>query len=720
MKEQLVAAIERYEAQSETRGDLATNREEALKRYLGKPLGNEIEGRSTVVSRDTFDTIEWIKPQIAEIFCGGDQVVLFSPRGPEDVQAAEQETAYVNHVIQDKNNWFTIFLGWMHDAFLQRNGYVKAWWDESEDRTKEKYGPLTEDELTLLLQDESIKVVEQEQTVFVEQEQTVFGFTVTIERTKKYGCVKLCNIPPENVSTDQAARSLMLDDPTCNFVGYGELKTISQLRAQGFEVPDDISDSGSSDTSIEGVTRELGNAARSDEESEEPSMRKVWVRECWVRFDYDEDGRGELRHVIIVGTTILLNEEADQGLLVALCPTPLPHQHHGLSLYDAVNDLELIKTALLRGSLDNVYLANNGRYGVDEDKVNLDDMLVSRPGGLVRTKGSPLESIAPLNHSTNGQVAIPMLDYADRIKQQRTGINEQSQGLDSNTINKNTPFATTNALMTAAQQRIKFIARIFAETGVKSLFHLVHALTLKHSRQQELIELRNQWVPVDPRSWAKRKDMQISVGLGAGDKSQQIMFLDSVLQKQMLAVQAGLSSPPKIYNALKRLTQLGGYKDPNEFWDDPATTPPKPPQPNPEVEKEKVKAEAQMQLEQGKGQLQIALADRQAQHEGQLEQMRASLKQQEMQANFQLQASNDQRDAERELMRAQYQAQMDQQKLAMEQWAKQLQFDMEKYKADLQSATQLQIAELNARVSVANKAADIEKAKESEAAVGQN
>jgi hypothetical protein len=316
----------------------------------------------------------------------------------------------------------------------------------------------------------------------------------------------------------------------------------------------------------------------------------------------------------------------------------------------------------------------------------------------------------PFNHSTSGQTTIPMLEYMDRVIMKRTGVNEQSQGLDSNTINKNTPYATTAALMSAAQQRIRFIARIFAETGVKSLFQVVHAVTLHNTRKEEIIRLRNKWIPVDPRQWKKRQDMQISVGLGAGDKNQQIAFLKDTLQIQGMVGPQGLSKPAQVYNTLKRLTQAAGFKDPNEFWTDPSQEKPQPAGPPPEVLAEQAKVQGQMQVEQMRG----AQAEKEKQIDAQVtmavEQMKSHLKQQELESNLKLQASNDARDSERERMRAQYEAIIEQQKIEQDRWNQQLAAEMEKYKADLQSATQLQIAEMNAKVTLTAKAADHQQA----------
>lgn len=689
--ETLLAAIERFESVSE-HDNVSEDRVKALDYYLGNPLGNEIDGRSQVVSRDVWDTVEWIKPQLADIFCSGDEVVSFAPTGPEDVEAAEQETEFINHVITQKNDWFTIWYAWSHDALLQKTGYVLAYWDEGENRQKEKYKGLTDDEFALLLSDESAVPVAHEQLA---DELGMPVHDVTIERVKRYGCVKLVNIAPENVLVSTNSRGLNLQDKSLDFLEYWQHKTLSELREDGFDVDDDLTDGGDSSGDWEDALRDDNNPFRNNDEESSPATRRVKVRNVWIRYDDDEDGKAELRRVVVVGKTILENEECDLVTLAALCPCPLPHQHTGLSLADAVSDLQLIKTALLRLSLDNQYLAVNGRHLIDVNTVNMDDLLVSRPGGVVRNNGPVNTAIAPLHHPTNGDANIGMMEYVDRIQQKRTGVNEQSQGLDPNSL-QNKTLGAAQIYQTAAQQRIKFIARIFAETGVRNLFQVVHALTLKHTRQQEMIRLRNRWIPVDPRLWASRSDMQISVALGSGDKPQQMMFLEGILQKQILGVQHGLCTMPQVYNTLKKMTELGGYKDVDSFWTDPSTQPPQPPQTPPEVLAEQAKAQAQLAIEQAKGQSTM-----------QVEELRAQLKLRELQANLQLQASNDQRDAEREQMRALMDAELEKQRLALEEWKAQLQAQVQVYQTDANNAAKLQTAGLQADTATTGKAMDI-------------
>ncbi len=717
---ELVAAIEQQESTSATRSLVQEERDEALDRYFGRPMGNEVEGRSQVVSRQVWDTVEWLMPQLADIFTSGEEIVSFSPRGKEDVKQAEQETDYVNHLITQRNNWFEIWYNWTHDALIQKNGYVKVYWDDAEDKTMERYQGLTQEEYTRLAQDDGIAFIEAKQEPAIGPDgMPVILWSCEVERTKPRNVVKVENVPPENVRVSQNARGLSLQDPRLPFVQHIEKKSISDLRNEGFDVPDDINDTDTA-TEIDLSTRFEDVPFRdTDGEESDPSMRMVTVRHTWIRCDFDGDGRAELRDVIVVGSTILQNEDTDCVNLVALCPTPLPHTHTGLSVADAIIDLEKIMTALLRGALDNQYLANNGRYGVSES-VNLDDMLDSRAGGIVRVngKGNPGEHIFPLTHPTTGNVAVPMMEYIDKIRERRTGISEQTQGLNPQALNNQAGAAANAALLSASQQRIKFIARIFAETGIKSLFQLVHQLTLQNSRQQEIVELRGEWVPVNPRQWFKRNDMVISVALGAGDRVQQLAYLSQQRMMQMEAIQFKLVSPSNIYNTLARMTKAAGYKDPSEFWTDPAQVkqpeagpdgqpvPPKPgsewpPAPPPEA------VQIEQMRQQGDAQ------KLQATQHGDIQKFHAeqATKQRESQMNLELQASNDMRDQQRqaeadarsheiEVMKEQNKRAIEEMKIASEERKAQLSAEVELRKAEMVRLTALETAELSRKTAL--------------------
>jgi hypothetical protein len=133
---------------------LSEERARAMDYYLGR-MDEDMppeQGRSRAVSTDVADVIEGLMPQLMDIFAGSDEVVKFEPVGPQDVEAAGQETDYVNHVFMQQNPGFMVLYSFIKDALLSKVGIVKVWWEEREEETRETYYDLTEDQFALMAQ----------------------------------------------------------------------------------------------------------------------------------------------------------------------------------------------------------------------------------------------------------------------------------------------------------------------------------------------------------------------------------------------------------------------------------------------------------------------------------------------------------------------------------------------------------------------------------------
>jgi hypothetical protein len=325
---------------------------------------------------------------------------------------------------------------------------------------------------------------------------------------------------------------------------------------------------------------------RSAADSANRAMREVWITECYIRCDWDGDGIAERRKVTVAGSgqEILDNEPWDGPLpFVSLTPIIMPHRFFGLSVADLVMDLQLIKSTIVRQILDNLYLSNNGRHVISE-QVNLDDMMTARPGGIVRLKNGALPGqghIVPLDTPMVAAQAFPMLEYLDGVRENRTGVTRYMQGIDADSLNKTA--TGISQIMTAAQQRVELIARVFAETGVKDLFRKILELVNRHQSAPRIIRLRNRWVPMDPRQWTTQMDVSIAVGLGTGNKDQTLIHLRSLLEIQVQAIrmQGGVDGPlvrlENVYNTLAKLVENAGLKSADAYFTDPAQRPPAPP-----------------------------------------------------------------------------------------------------------------------------------------------
>lgn len=637
----LLTALERLESSAELADESETERLTALGRYRGENLRPAPEGRSQVTDRTVWEVVESVKPQLLKLFLSGDEVVRFEPRGPEDIEGAAQESAAVNFVITQKNPAFHLFSGWAHDGLLHRVGYCKAYVEEADEIERETYRGLSQEELAFIVADREVDIVEQAMSVDAMGAPTM---DVVVERKTTNSYVRIVNVPPESVLVHSDHTEVSLSK--CAFVQHRTRKTISELRESGFDVPDDINDNAyEREDFIDDYRREFTDMTSSEDgEEADPTMRQVLVRESWVRLDKDGDGIASLYHTVVIGKTLLLCEDADHVPIIAWCPIPQPHMHRGYSLHDEVKEIQDIKQSLIRSVLDNLYLSNNGRFAVDPNRVSLDDFLVSRPGGLVRTEGDPAGAILPLFQPFSPGPAMQMAEYMDVQRELRTGIPRVQQGqLDP--LSQNKTATGISQVFAAGQQRIELIARYFAE-GVKELCAVVHQLLSKHSKRPLVLSIQQQFVAVDPRQWAKRTDLSISVGLGSGNRFEQTQFLQQILSLMFgPAGPLGLTDPSKVYNALSKLTTAVGFKNPEEFWNNPKNSgPPQPPPPDPKMIEMQQKAQieqAKMQLDAQSEQARVAIererlamdrykADLDAQIKLYIEQLKAGIQQEQV------------------------------------------------------------------------------------------
>ena len=533
-------AIVRYEVQQALGyydTEFSQDRIEAMDYYLGEPFGNEQSDRSQVVSTEVFDTIEHIMPSLMRIFTQSDEYVRFVPHGPEDVGVAEQASDYCNWIINNDNRGFEIMHNWFKDALILKLGVVKFYWDEKTNVDTEEYEGLNEQELTLLLADEEVEVTEQDERTVGEDlflpDGTVVPapvlYDIKVKRTKTDGSVVIENVPPEEFLISNRAKSL--DD--AHFVAHRSEMSVSDLVAMGYDQDEVERYAGASDleTSEERTSRFEDLEATPSFDSADPSMRSVLVTECFIRSDYDGDGIAEFRRVLTIGDGchILENEQCDHLPFAILSPILMPHRAVGRSVAELIMDVQLIKSTLMRQLLDNIYNTNNARVVAVEGQVNLDDLRLNRPGGIVRTRTAG--AVQPLQVPEVSRSVFPALAYMDSVREQRTGISKQSMGLDADALQSTTAMAVA-AMQAASQGKIEMIARVFAETGVRSLFRGILHLVTKYQNKAKMIRLNNNFVPIDPRHGEHMYDVQINVGLGTTQRDQQLATLFQIAAKR--------------------------------------------------------------------------------------------------------------------------------------------------------------------------------------------
>ena len=547
---------------------LTPERSKATDYYWGRPLGNEEQGRSQVVDTTVRDTVQGMLPSLLRIFLGSERTVEFRPKGPEDEAAARQKTDYVGYIVREDNDGFLQFTSAFIDAMVRKLGVFKWWWEKKTRETGHQYEGLTEEDITLLEMEEGVTLNVTAAYSVTEVSGSPVLYNAEVTRVVDESRARFEAIPPEEFLFTPSARSR--DDAL--LLGHRRELRRSDLLAMGYD-EDDLKDIGAFEHSItqneEAQARQVDSSALMETESDTFDPKYLYI-EAFVR-------RGSSwRKYCTLGPAFRIMNGKGKGEAVdeppfGLLPCVLePHTIVGQSIADLTMDLQRINSAVLRGTIDSLGMSIMPRVGVDQYNVELQDLQNHELGGVIRTKGPPGNVLMEFGHSFVGKDTLPFLQHMNEVRENRTGQTKAAAGLDADALQSSTKAAVA-ATLTASQQRIEMLARVFAETGIKDLFRGLLKLVIEHQDQARVVRLRNEYVPVDPRAWDSNIDVTIHVGLGVGMPEEKMQALLAISQKQESIMQSLGPVNPLVNlgqygNTLRRMVELVGFVNADEFF----------------------------------------------------------------------------------------------------------------------------------------------------------
>lgn len=578
-------------------GDIKTDRDTVMDYYHAEKKGvlaHPGAGRSSVVMPTVREHVEAVVPSIMDVFVSSPQAVRFEPETPADIDAAAQETAYLNYVFYRQNDGYSILQTAIKDGLLSKNGYIKFFWEQP--------APLTTtltnlDDIALAGLGAMDKV-----EILEISEPDEEGFIAARVARELPGKISISNPAPENMKVSSDARNQDLQN--VRFVAEHTQRTVSDLVMEWPEREEEIRMLAmESDDEERGGMRTRRN--QSDEDPYQPhdkGTQPVEFVECYYLLDVDEDGVSERRLITVAGGSLVLqNEPIDYVPFVSWTPMMEPHKHIGTSLADVLVSYQEIDTTIVRQMLDNAYLTNNPEKEVVEEWLapdGLDDLMASRPGGIKRVEqpNAIREIVTPF---TAGQM-LPFLEFLDGKKQDVSGVRADMLSMNPNVLAQANTGVVSQAL-DSAMARTKLFARNFAEMALRPLFLGMHKLLLENVRESQIVKLRGRYVPIFPFEWHERNNMLVTVGLGSGSKEQVTASLGQVIQLQQTAMQAGVRivDETAVYNVAVDFVQgLGLVQEPDRYFVNPEGMPP----PEPDVQQQLLAA--QQQIEQAQLQLQ--------------------------------------------------------------------------------------------------------------------
>ncbi len=659
-EEKLKAVLFREEqaARQWQEGELTAVRDASLAFYDRRPTGDEVEGQSRIVTSEYADTVESIMPALMRVFASGEDIVQFTPDNPGDEQAAREASDYIPHLFMRENEGFTWLYWFLKDALMYRLAWGAVDIEDVEEVKRTTVEALPADAWALMQAEILQRALAAKADVTFEVEQDegageapAYSGAIMVRRTVRK--VRVDNIAPEDGLVSRTARHI----DQASFVGYRKKVTASDLRLLGLD--QETIDNLSSDDlhTVEQAERQPDVIqAASGRDMLDDSERTLWIVVAFVKFDWNEDGISEMRRVVYAHaggrvSALIENEEWTDGIapIVPGAPILMSHTIEGRSIFDQVRDIQEIGTAVARGMLDNMYLVNRPRPAVS-DAVDLASLIDWTPGMPIRMRQGQkptADNIAWVTVPSQMNQALAVLQWKDEIQQKRTGVTPNNQGVPDEAMN---PTATGAAIITsAADARIELIARTLAETSIKRLFRLLYR-AVKRAASGEIRYWKGvpgadampgtaSWASCDPTKWPDDMSLQVDVGLGTGNKHQQLRNLALIAQgqKELLGAPGGplAVTLEQCANTFRKMVQVAGFKNTAQFVNSPqqialaqqqakAAPPPADPamaavQSQAGIEQAKQQSEAQLARQKLASEIQLkreaALADRQLQRE---------------------------------------------------------------------------------------------------------
>jgi len=577
---------------------VGADRAESTEYYLGDAPEGTSSLQSEFISTDVRESILFMLPSIMRTFFGTKKVVEFVPKGPEDIQLAEQQTDYINYIIQQKNNGFQVLYDAFKDALVRKTGFVKVFWDDSIVATTHEYTNLDPQSYQALIIDKDVEIVEESVTmesmtmvdpVSGEEitQEIPASYDLTIRRLKEKNQVCIEAIPPEEVLLSRHARDL----ESSSYVAHRMIKSVSDLVAMGYDQDEVEQHAGYGGSAVDPEAYEEIEARNPFDNMVYPNRadsggKDVLYVEHYLFYDYDGDGIDERVRVCTIGNGIhVVNVEPwDELPICMFCPDPEPHTAIGSCPADYLKPIQAAKSQIMRDTLDSLGHSIFPRMGIVEGQVNIDDVLNTDIGQPIRMRAPGM--VQPFAVPFVGKEAFPVLGYLDEAKENRTGVSKASAGLNADALQSSTSQAVS-ATMSGAQGRVELICRHFAEGGLKDMFKTVNNLVIKHQNAQDVYRLNNKFVPVDPRYWDNDKDIVVNVAISKSSDQEKFSVLQNVAQKQeqimqLLGPQNPLVSLQQYANTLTKMIEMAGFKDSSSFIN--TEVPPMPPQ-QPEEQK---------------------------------------------------------------------------------------------------------------------------------------
>lgn len=530
---------------------------------------------SSFSTSDVKDIVEWLMPSFTEVYFGADKIVGIFGRSPDDDPEVLEKV--IKYQMQTQNNGYVLIDQWIRDAVESGLGVVKLDWEIIEEKKLNWY-QATAEEFYSIPADQAEKMIKKVEALpdgtykLLIREQVRVKDQPTIRNIRPGEYIFLPEQDESGRNVFECYRHYMLYDDIRRLGKAG----IFRNTEDDFPFVDPHSDQGNSMVRIFDAIRNY--TGEDDQESNtldaslkdgQEGRKKVVVYECYGKYDVDGDGLLENVRVIICNGRVLFAEinEYDRNPFFTISFYANSYQKWKEGVADYLQDIQDLKTALIRQIIINTAINNDRVFGIDSNQpAAISDIQAGKK--LIRVDLTGNKRIGDLLQAMpQYQLApetMPLIELASNWSEQRTGITKYNQGLDSESLNKTA--TGISKIMAASQQRLRKMARDGAENGLVPLYKHLITLNKKNLDREFAFRLTNEYYEFHPDDISGEFDVQVTSNIGLQDKQltvQNLMLMFGQILPPLL--QIGAASPQGMFETAKQIIEEMGFTNPDKF-----------------------------------------------------------------------------------------------------------------------------------------------------------
>lgn len=500
-KAELLAALKKdFRASDIMQKEWLGKRDSWLQETYGRPYGNEVKGRSAIVSKDIKKQLEWQLPSLADPFLSSSDVIKCNPITYEDAEAARQNELLLNTQFCRKFPRYNFIMKGLRVLATEGTLIVQTGWESEEVEVEKEV--------------EVVKIDEDgNEYISIEME-------VVTELRKNQPTATVCR--NEDIFIDPTC---MDDMDKCQFVIHRYETDLSTLKADGrYKNLEKVAQVHNNGRDADYVPEDLTNFRFNDK-----ARKKLMVHEYWGNYDLNGDGIAEPILCVWVQDIIIrlqTNPYPDGKPPFIVVPyNAVPFQLFGEALAENIGDNQKVKTAITRGLIDNMAKSNNSQIGTRKGSLDTTNKKRFLKGDNFEYNGTP-NDFWQGSYNQIPVSAFNMLELMNNEIESQTGVKSFSGGISGSALG-GTATGARGALDATSTRRLNLVRNI-AENLIKPLMRKWMSYNSEFLEEEEVVRITNdEFVPIRKDDLDGRIDIDITVSTAEDNaaKAQELAFL---------------------------------------------------------------------------------------------------------------------------------------------------------------------------------------------------